>query len=139
MGQCLKMFESHGIQNCVRTTILYNALKGYSWGFLREWAIGQKPLLFWAIFTLEYKAKEIWTEFFVCLEYFTGKISWISLNIDVIDTLKHHFNLKCLYDKTTFWRLHAIVMWVFRGLFISKLNFNMVIEVGNHWCYWIIV
>ena len=103
------MFGSRAIWNSVRTTILHNVLKGYSWGFLREWAIGQKPLLFWAIFTLKYKTNDIWTKFFLCLEYFTGKISWISLNIDVLDTLKHHFNLKCPYNKTIFWRLHAIV------------------------------
>ena len=85
-------------------------------------------MLFWANFTLKYKANDIWTNFFLCLEYFTGKISWISLNIDVLETLKRHFNLKYLYNKTIFWRLHAIVRRSKCISFVCKMHLNTFLK-----------
>ena len=57
--QCLTMLKSKAICNSDRTTILYNYFKSVSSGKSRNRAISKKPLIFWAIFGLHYKTKNL--------------------------------------------------------------------------------
>ena len=103
VGQCLTMLKSKAICNSDRTTILYYYFKSLSSGKSRNREISKKPLIFWAIFRLQYKAKKILNQFF--------SMFWVSncWNLFIFIKCRFYSNIKMPHKvKIVEWNNHFL-------------------------------